>query len=805
MGRPFFIFACAWVLSSCGGQRTAGEVLTPDSLLNAQLHATSILREPLPLDVSRSLEAEQWQKPVLISAQLPILPSLERWRSGGLATLSYAADSILRMALPVETGRRATGPSNDPDYATYGRANCSIDMQGSDLTDFNRITMEVCPQCEGTVIMNLNLTLRNASSGSLGSHLLNLVPNQWNKLVFEMEGLQRDHVQSIAFYTDLKGRNQATCDSLVYLLRNICLEKVERPDKEVGWQPEPNRIVYSMSGYLPSGMKTALVEDSVRGTFSLKDAATGECILQDTVKTVETTLGRFGVLDFSSIQRVGSYVLQIGQKQTPAFRIAEDAFTNAQWRLLNYIFCQRCGWAVPGIHGVCHTDLFCDFEGKSVPYGGGWHDAGDLSQQTLQTGDVAYALLEAYEKQKGCNSTLATRLLEEAEWGLRFVLRCRLGGGYHASSMGLLHWTDGIEGTSDDIHTVRKQNMAYDNFLYSAYEAYAASVMPSGSLRDSLAKAAVEDYDYGMEKFQRDGFDSFPHIMEHTYNTSHAQFHATMSWAASQLFRLTHEERYANEAAAHIGYVLSCQEQEGPMPGYFYRDTTRQSIVHYIHQSREQLFMQSLVSLCETQPEHPDYPSWHEAIRLYAQYLKRLSTYTAPYGMLPSGVYQTEEYRDSSGFYALHLFAPREAPQLYERQIRQGVALDEHHFVRRFPVWFGIFNGNEAVLLSTGKAAAVCGRFLGDDELRQLGREQLYWTVGKNPFCQSLIYGEGHRYPSMDSFSSGEIVGEIPVGIRSMGNDDVPYWPQTNNACYKEVWLTSAGKFLSLLAELTNL
>ena len=114
--------------------------------------------------------------------------------------------------------------------------------------------------------------------------------------------------------------------------------------------------------------------------------------------------------------------------------------------------------------------------------------------------------------------------------------------------------------------------------------------------------------------------------------------------------------------------------------------------------------------------------------------------------------------------------------------------------MRRFPVWFGIFNGGEAILLSTGKSAALCGRFLRDDALCQIAREQLYWTVGKNPFCQSLIYGEGHRYPSMDSFSSGEIVGEIPVGIRSWGDDDMPYWPQTNNACYKEVWVTSAGR-----------
>lgn len=44
-------------------------------------------------------------------------------------------------------------------------------------------------------------------------------------------------------------------------------------------------------------------------------------------------------------------------------------------------------------------------------------------------------------------------------------------------------------------------------------------------------------------------------------------------------------------------------------------------------------------------------------------------------------------------------------------------------------------------------------------------------------------------------------LGAIPVGIRSCGDEDKPYWPQTNNACYKEVWVSSASKFLSLLSE----
>lgn len=282
---------------------------------------------------------------------------------------------------------------------------------------------------------------------------------------------------------------------------------------------------------------------------------------------------------------------------------------------------------------------------------------------------------------------------------------------------------------------------------------------------------------------------------------------ATISWAASMLFKLTGEHHYAELAAEYIKYTLDCQRTEplqdkNQTKGFFYRDKTRQSIVHYIHQSRDQIFMQAVTLLCETQANHKDYNRWMKSIQLYGDYLKELMQYTAPYGMLSSGVYNVNEHQDSIGFYRLHLFPPKNAKELYIEQVKKGYPLDNEHYLKRFPAWFSIFNGNTAIHLSSGKAAAICGDFLKDEELLQIAREQLYWTVGKNPFGQSLIYGEGHNYPQMDSFSSGEIMGEMPVGIRSLENEDIPYWPQTNNACYKEVWVTSAGKWISLVTEL---
>ena len=98
--------------------------------------------------------------------------------------------------------------------------------------------------------------------------------------------------------------------------------------------------------------------------------------------------------------------------------------------------------------------------------------------------------------------------------------------------------------------------------------------------------------------------------------------------------------------------------------------------------------------------------------------------------------------------------------------------------------------------------AAVCARLLGDRNLEDMAREQIYWVLGKNPFAQSMVYGEGFDYPLMDSFSSGPLTGEVPVGIRTIDDTDIPYWPQVNNACYKEVWTSVAGKILSLISEL---
>lgn len=797
--------------------------LTGDATLEQQIYETGLIHAPLLLDTSRSFELKGLKKEVLSTRPLTDTDGTDRWTHSGAGEMSFSKEmstsnrGSIRLAIPTFTGKRAVGSPSDPDYATYGNSRITYQVDGENWENHNRISFCIYPDCDGARIVNMNLTFVNDNSTRKegynipsGSHLINLVNKTWNHCFLEIDEYQRDKVMTISFDTALKGKDRTTGDSSIYYIDNIRLEQIRTPEKVSGWEPAKHIIAYSTTGYATNSPKTAIVNTELCKrwkNFQVINSSNKEVVYEGLLKSEQTTIGEFGVIDFTAFNQPGEYQLKIGEITTPSFRIAEELWDNSLWKVLNFLFCQRCGHPVPGKHAACHTDLFSEHNGKSISYSGGWHDAGDLSQQTLQTGDVTFALLEAYNRLKNTNIALAARLLEEAEWGIEFILKNRYGDGFRASSMGLLIWQDGILNTLDDIHSVRVQNMAFDNFLYAGYEAYAAMTIDRDPmLQEHLQKVAEEDFAFAAEKFEKDGFDNFKQMYEHSYNTSHSQYMATISWSASMLYKLTGKSWYAEKAAEAIRYVLDCQRTEplkdkGKTCGYFYRDLSRKSIVHYIHQSREQVYMQAMVLLCETQKQHPDYPKWTNSIRLYGNYLKGIMHYTRPYGMIPSGVYHTEEYKDSTGFYSLHLFPPSNARELYTEQVKKGVKLDKEHYLKRFPVWFSIFNGNTAIHLSTGKSAAICDNFLKDEELLAIGREQLYWTVGKNPFGQSLIYGEGHNYPQMNSFSSGEMTGEMPVGIRTLGNEDTPYWPQTNNACYKEVWVTSAGKWLSLIAE----
>ena len=325
---------------------------------------------------------------------------------------------------------------------------------------------------------------------------------------------------------------------------------------------------------------------------------------------------------------------------------------------------------------------------------------------------------------------------------------------------------------------------------------------------------ATEDFGFALKRFEEVEKEMLLSGQQPNIDTrglfstrvSPSQYMATISWSSSMLYKLTKDPYYAEIAAQHIKYTVSCQRTEplndnDGISGFFYQCLGKKSIVHFNHQTEDQVFMQALTALCETQPNHPDFKSWDNAIRLYADYLKKIMQYVQPYGMIPSGVYHVDEpIKDSLAFYALHLGVRTDVSKDYREQLANGFKLDDDHYLRVFPVWFS-FRGNAAIHLATGKAAALCGKYLDDKDLMNIAEQQLFWTVGKNPFGQSLIWGEGYNYAQQYCPLPGETVGQIPVGIQTRRNEDIPYWSQLNFCTFKEVWVKPAGKWLSLIAE----
>ncbi|HPT20662.1 MAG TPA: glycoside hydrolase family 9 protein [Bacteroidales bacterium] len=789
-----------------------------DEKLKSDIRNTGYVHSPLPLDYSKSLETAGLTKKVLVSDMLCDMEDMKKWSHIGIGGMSQTSERSISGTHSL----RLVAPTVVNEFLGWGLGRgtsmANFEVGGKDWGKYNRIHFYVYPDCEGSRSIYLNLYVENDGKikvpdkyGREGYHEINLINGQWNECYVEMPELARDKVTKISFAIEVFGKERTMGDSLKFDVDAVTLQTVENPEVVSGWKPAGNKIIFSTTGYRTDSEKSAIVSVANNGgKFQLIDYTTSQVVYEGKIKEGKTRIGDFETIDFSDFKRQGQYMIRVGGVTSAPFYINSNIWDNSAWRMLNFMFVERCGYPVPEKHGVCHTDLNGEFNGQKFTVNGGWHDAADMSQQTLQTGEITYSLFEMANRAKEKNNTdLYLRLMEEAQWGLDFIMKTRLGDGYRVQNWGTNLWTDGYIGTIDDSgrRQVTVHNGGFENFMFAAIEAYASmSIEKDIMLKENLQKIAKEDFGFAMKRFEELGYDErISKGHGHAYMASQSQYMASVSWAASMLYKLTNDKYYADKAAEFIKYTIQCQRQnpindKDKTMGFFYRDLNKKSIVHFTHQSRDQVYMQALTALCETQPNHPDYKTWENSIRLYGGYLKNIMQYVQPYGMVPSGIYQKDEIKDSVNFYIVQVGINKGAEKDFREQIENGVKLDEEHYLRVFPVWFS-FKGNAAVTLSTGKAAALAGKFLKDKDLINIAEQQLFWIVGKNPFGQSLIWGEGSNYGQLYTALPGETVGEISVGMQSRFNEDTPYWPNFNTATYKEVWGSSAARWFSLISE----
>ena len=761
--------------------------------------------QPIPED---GAEFRWLNKKVLDSRVLDSMENLSTW--------TFAGDGDITLAnSPVKDGAHSLRISSKQNLGLVGGAGEWEDLVASrkfpseDWSHYNRISIWVYPDVIGAPTISSSLVLHNAGAHRLPDHYnegrdesLNLKNHEWNHLVWEIAPLDRDKVTQLDFAYSLPKMFPDPGDQTVLYIDKLELQQVE-PDYVEGWDVAPGKIAFSHAGYTVGSTKTALASDLDAHEFSVVERNSGKVVLTKPVKQETTLLGKYEVLDFSEVQTPGEYVLRAGATSTRPFQIGQEAWRESIWKAINFMYSERCGTVIPGIHGICHTDDYTVHGDKRIIVNGGYHDAGDLSA-TGNTPGMAYGLFSLAERlqQQGEDPLLRERLLEEAIWGLHWVLKTNFGDGYRSTGQLISYWTNGIMGDADD-RSGQAVNDPEWNFRVSAVEALAARVLKESNpdLAVRSLRTAEQDWNFAVKGL--DAATPLPEVYGAKDELERISFGAI---ASVDLYRATGEQSYADEAFKLGDLILASQEQKirtwsVPLTGYFYTSPKRENLFHRFHIGQEEQPVVALAHLCETFPNHPNWMKWYSAIVLHSKYYQQAAAkIDQPYNMLPAAIYKESEARllpQSKDWTPLRA-ADRDS---YLEQVRRGFPLGGEYFLRRFPVWFD-FRGNSSVLLSQTKALSAAGQLREDLEAEDLAQQQAEWLLGRNPFSASIMYGEGYDWTPLYSVRSGQMVGAIPVGVETKEYNDAPYWPMQICWTYKEVWTQPVGEWIWLMQDL---
>jgi len=744
---------------------------------------TAIPQMPMKVDYENTTTHRWLNKPVLESRLLDDMEDAVNFTGHGAGEMSFTRQRCIdgkqsiRLVSPTTSGKpHHTG-------GIFGAASVRRNFAGEDFSDYNRISFWVYPEIEGFRTASIATFFYNEGTvkvpGPYGrngrSHFI-VKTNQWNHIVWEIAHLSRDKVTGISFAYLLQANEPGAGQTVCYDIDRLELQKVHADHFE-GWNIAPGRIAFSHTGYQLGASKNAIASDITAESFNVVDAATNKAVLTKPIRTVNTHIGRFQVMDFSQFREPGTYIVEAGDTRTRPFRIHENLWRNTIWKTINFFYCERCGMEIPGIHGSCHRDLQCAYKDKRVVINGGWHDAGDLSQSTVNTAEAADAMFSLAERLHKSDPVLAGRLIEEGRWGLDWLLKTQMGDGYRVGMAGMNFYSDGIIGTDDDV-THKAGNDPFVNFLAASAEAAAGRALKKIDpiLASYAVKAAEKDWLFAVEKTK----------------SPHLELTGAGACACVDLFKATGKQVYADKAFELAQIILDSQQRsvpewQIPFTGFFYTSPAKKRIFYYHHRSHIQGPVVALVELCRLFPNHPRWMKWYSAVVLYSEYLKAMSEFTQPYAMLPNSVYRIDESDKAT----------------FSEQVANGIPVGEKHYLRLFPVWYGL-RGNNGTMLSQTKALSTAAHLRGNLDLANLCQNQLQWVVGRNPFVQSLMFGEGYDYAPQYTITSGDMAGSLPVGIQTSVDSDKPYWPADSCYNYKEVWVHPSSRWLWLMCDLAG-
>jgi hypothetical protein len=356
----------------------------------------------------------------------------------------------------------------------------------------------------------------------------------------------------------------------------------------------------SQVGYGTRDIKVAVAfsESKLPDAFAVIELGSGERVLTGEARPLPGE--RWGAfdhhaeLDFTGLERPGRYRLEVGQARSLPFSIDEAALAALPDQLLDFLRQQRCGYN-PWLKVKCHqNDGRTAFgplpAGTPIDARGGWHDAGDLLKYHMTGGNATAQMLLADLLSKRsakdrlhCSDRVDARgdpspngipdILDEARWGLEWMLKLHPAADqlYHQVADDRDHigfrlpqdevadygWGKGgarvvyfADGHPQGLRQYRSESTGVANLAgrYAAAMALAFQTWKDDPRERAFAegclRAGREVYEMGRVKEGTQQGNSYlaPYRYEET------TWADDMEWGAAELFRVTRERRYLDEA-----------------------------------------------------------------------------------------------------------------------------------------------------------------------------------------------------------------------------------------------------------------
>ena len=253
-------------------------VMAQDAHLMKQLQESNYLSITMKAD-SANMGITRWlKKPVEKSRILPLATDFNSLKHTGPGTIQVDHGNTISGRGSILLQTPTSLAKKNPTNRAYAFAEVVRPLNGENCKDYNRFSVWVYAEGEGFYSFFVGCTLYNGGKHIMptpgrfeGQHFVNVYPNKWQHIIWEIPDLYRDSVTGFSVSIMLTGSPQGAADSMKLYVDDMRIEQVEAENTR-GFNLRRNSIAYSHSGYKTGALKQALVQNVRDTKFQLLSA-----------------------------------------------------------------------------------------------------------------------------------------------------------------------------------------------------------------------------------------------------------------------------------------------------------------------------------------------------------------------------------------------------------------------------------------------------------------------------------------------------------------------------------------------------